>query len=79
MANCAVGSCHSQGKEMGQSQGLERYSQLEIRRKLDSNVMPEVGVVICVCTTPFISFNHSCLLPKSGIIQSCLLTFLLTV
>ena len=47
MGNCSFGSC--QGKEMGQAQGYERYSQLEVRRKLFSNVMPEVGVVIhCV-------------------------------
>ena len=47
MGNCGFGSC--QGKEMGQAEGYERCSPFEVRRKLDSNVIHEVGVVIhCV-------------------------------
>ena len=38
VGNCSFG--RSQGKETGQAQEYERCSQLEVRRKLDSHVMP---------------------------------------
>ena len=44
MGNCSFGSCL--GKELGQAEGYEKCNQLEVRRKLDSNVMPHIGAVI---------------------------------
>lgn len=74
MGNCSFGSC--QGKEIGQAQGHERCSQLEVRRKLDSNTMPEGGVVIhCVllhnASHLFYSLFFVCCL-NEALIPSCL-------